>query len=331
MKNALLMTLLAATLSAAEVTSKPKDENPQAALAQQLQGAGVKSIALEASTFTAEVSVTGQVLDPVPLLSAYQDWISANLTATTSVQEWERLKKLQPTGEVSAKLLQSTEAEAKKAQAAAFVALQKLQLALGSEVLQQGRLEALLKGIAQGELALVRLDLPLGVMVENHPTASVTSIFNPEKPQTATWLGQAPVVSPLTQGPALLYTLEKPQASLRAGATVQGTLSLKESSAAWFVPESALVRASGKTFVYRETGEVSPHHVRCSVKLLQRTTRRGVEGWLVNGSLKAGDKIVSQGAFTLLAWETLENEDGGEVVEEIEKSEAKTTPPEKNK
>jgi hypothetical protein len=132
------------------------------------------------------------------------------------------------------------------------------------------------------------------------------------------------VASPLTLGPALLYILEKPQPGLRPGAAVQGTLTLEEKSSAWFIPESALLRADGKTFVYRETGEADPRHARCPVKLLQRTERHEVDGWLVSGSLKAGDKVVSQGAFTLLARETLGSEDGAETDKEKEKAETKT-------
>lgn len=323
MKTSLLLTLLAATLPAAESENepKPKGENPPVALAQKLQATGVKSVAIEATTFTPEIAVTGQVLDPVPLLSAYQEWLGANLGAITAEQEWERLKKLQATGGVSTKLLQTTEAEAKKSQGAAFVALQKLRLLVGSDALQQGQLESLLKGLGAGELALLRLDLPLAAEVKGHPSASVAAIFGPEKSQTASWLGQAPMASPLTLGPALLYKLEKPQPGLRPGAAVQGKLGLDEKVLAWFVPESAVLRADGKTFVYRETGETGSPHARCPVKLLQRTERHEIAGWLVSGSLKTGDKVVSQEAFTLLARESQGGED--ETAKEKEKPEAK--------
>ena len=328
MKTYLPLILLAATLPAAESENEPKrkDEHPPAASAEKLQAAGVKGVAVEAVAYAPEIAATGQVLDPLPLLGAFQEWIGTDLAATAAEQEGARLKKLQAAGGVSAKLLQAAEAEAKKSRVAAFVALQKLRSMLGAEASQSGRLETLLKGLGQGELALIRLDLPPAAEIKGHPTAEVASAFDPEKTQEATWLGQSPMASPLTLGQALLYTLEKPQPSLRPGASVQAKLTLQEKVTAWFIPESALLRADGKTFVYREAGV---RHERCPVKLLQRTEQHEVEGWLVSGSLKAGDKVVAQGAFTLLAAETLGDEDEGEADKKTGKPEAKSTEPTK--
>ena len=328
MKTHLPLLLLAATLSAAESEneSKRKDEHPPASAAEKLPAAGVKGIAIEPVTYAPEIAATGQVLDPLPLLVAYQEWIGADLAATAADQEGARLKKLQASGGVSAKLLQAAEVEAKKSRVAVFVALQKLQSMLGAEASQPGRLESLLKGLGQGDLALVRLDLAPAAEIKGHPSAKVASAFDPDKSQEATWLGQSPVASPLTLGQAMLYTLEKPQPSLRPGCAVQARLTHQEKGTAWFIPESALLRADGKTFVYREAG---PRHERCPVKLLQRAERHEVDGWLVSGPLKADDKVVAQGAFTLLAAETLGDDDEGQADKKTRKQETKSTEPTK--
>ena len=331
MKTYLSLALLAIVLPAAETPATPeakspdvKATDPKAALAQQLKAAGVKSAVVENASLQKEVTLTGQVVDPWPLVSSFQEWVSAQISAETAEQELSRLKKLQANNEVSAHLFQSTEAEALKARLATSLAYQKLLLNLGSDLLQQGRLENLLKRISRGESALVRLDLPLGLTLDEHPAAKIASVFSPTQSQVGNWASDAPAASPLTQGPALFYVVEKPQAALRPGATVQATLSTGKAASLAFVPDTALLRTNGKTFVYRETGEVSPHHVRCPLQLLQRTTLHDIDGWLVTGAITAGDKIVVQGAFTLLSWETLENEDGAEAV--VETPESQKTP-----
>ncbi len=336
MKPLLPLTLCSVVLTlgvnAANKPEETKAEDPKAALAQQLQAAGVRSAAVEMAASELSLSVSGQVLDPAVLGSQVQEWLTAKVAAEVAQDALLRLKKLQAIGEVSAQLFQTTEADAKKALLALEIAQQKLWSNWGLEIAGHKDIGTLLQRLARGELALVRLDLPLGTTPQPFPVATVSSIYNPQQTQKASYLGLAPTASSITQGPALFYLIEKPQATLRAGAVVDGIISLSQPSQTLpFVADKALVRAGGKTFVYRETGEVSPHHERCPLKLVQRTTWHGEEGWLVEGKIKAGDKIVVQGAFTLLAWETLENEDGGEKTEEPAKPASGTAAPEKTK
>lgn len=336
MKTYLPLVLIVVALSAAEkpATSEAKSPeakvaDPKAALAQQLKEAGIKSAAVEVAGMQKEVVLSGQVVDPLPLVNSFQEWVGAKISAETAEQELGRMEKLRANNEVSARLFRTTEAEALKARLATSIAYQKLLLNVGPDLLRQGRLENLLNSISSGESALVRLDLPLGLALDERPAAKIAAVFNPAQSQSGACVSYAPAVSPLTQGPALFYLVEKPQPALKPGAAVSATLPISKPATPAFVPEAALLRANGRTFVYRETGEVSPHHVRCPLQLLQRATLHDVDGWLVTGGIKAGDKIVVQGAFTLLSWETLEDEAGAEA--ELEKPESQATPPAKTK
>jgi len=336
MKTYFSLVLMAVALSAAETPTTPEAKSPEAkvadpkaALAQQLKAAGVKSAVVEVAGRQKEVVLTGQVVDPLPLVNSFQEWVGAKISAETAEQELSRMEKLRANNEISARLFRTTETEALKARLATSIAYQKLLLNVGPDLVRQGRLESLLNSITVGESALVRLDLPLGLALDERPAAKIATVFNPAQSQSGAWVSDAPAVSPLTQGPALFYLVEKPQPALRSGAAVQAKLHIGKPAPLAFVPETALLRANGWTFVYRETGEVSPHHVRCPLQLLHRATLRDVDGWLVTGGIKVGDKIVVQGAFTLLSWETLEDEAGAEA--ELEKPASQESPPAKSK
>jgi hypothetical protein len=107
----------------------------------------------------------------------------------------------------------------------------------------------------------------------------------------------AAAVDPKTQGQPFIFRVPDPSFSLRPGLSVTAYLEVPGPRRQGVViPRSAVVRQSGKTWVYVQTA--LDQFARREVSLEDPTA----EGWFAR-SISAGDRVVTTGAQTLLSEE----------------------------
>ena len=111
-------------------------------------------------------------------------------------------------------------------------------------------------------------------------------------------MSMASTIDPRTLGEGYLFRVAGLGTILRPGAAVTAYLQVPGKSAfGILIPQSAVVRSGGKTWVYRQVAE--DKFTRAEVNLDRSTAR----GWLVTQAVSAGDRIVTVGAQMLLSEE----------------------------
>ena len=259
----------------------------------------------------------GQILDPTPLVTLVNDARSAEVAAQLTSKDVDRTRQLRVTGEASERALQLAEAAATKDKLAAEIARQKLALGWGSSLAAQTDLATLTAQLAAGERSLVRIDLPPGTP-DLGKTAQIKfwSPFAAEDERLGDYLTTAPVAAP-GGGASVLFTSPANQEhGGRAGASIEARLVSAKRPELLFIPASAVVRADGKTFVFRPTDNVSHPFEHVILHDLTVAITPAGEGFAVRpGSLKKGDRIVTRAAVTLLSWETLGETDESKAPE----------------
>ena len=165
--------------------------------------------------------------------------------------------------------------------------------------------------VARFDTLLVRVDVPAGEIVDRRLTmARIVAVGQEDRPLTGQRVSVAPTVDPSTLGQGFLFRIAGASTSLRPGAAVVAYLQAPGAAQhGVIVPHSAIVRAGGKTWVFRqlEPDEFSRREVAAD-----RTTGKGV---LVLESLKPGDRIVVEGAQFLLSEEQKSQIQVGEEAE----------------
>ena len=165
--------------------------------------------------------------------------------------------------------------------------------------------------VARFDTLLVRVDVPAGEIVDRRLTmARIVAVGQEDRPLTGQRVSVAPTVDPSTLGQGFLFRIAGASTSLRPGAAVVAYLQAPGAAQhGVIVPYSAIVRAGGKTWVFRqlEPDEFSRREVAAD-----RTTGKGV---LVLESLKPGDRIVVEGAQFLLSEEQKSQIQVGEEAE----------------
>jgi hypothetical protein len=157
--------------------------------------------------------------------------------------------------------------------------------------------EALADELVSGRAALVRIDLPAGVIVTPPPAAvTLAATTNSARPRVARIVGRAPTTDPALQGDAYfgLVLDDPPLPGAVLAATVPHAATAVTGVA---VPASAVVWLDGSAVVYAERapGEFE----RRSVTLGPRRD----DQWNVSAGLAAGDRVVIAGAARLLSSE----------------------------
>ena len=100
------------------------------------------------------------------------------------------------------------------------------------------------------------------------------------------------------QGRGFLFLTENNPLKLTVGAAVSASLELAgEGTRGVFLPDSAVLRYEGATWVYRQRSPTS--FVRVPVSLGAPLPG----GWLIVDGLRANDRVVTQGAQVLLSEE----------------------------
>lgn len=298
--------VVAAVLFAAGVLPGPSAEPASEAPAPATEGitlepaerawAGVQVATLQAASVTTEQHGYARGIDVGALAAIDAESQMARATASASGAEAARLQSLYAADQsASLRSVEAARAQAASDRIRIDLARRRVGLEYGAGLarLGPGGVHALVSEVANGNAALVRIDIPgafltvgQSVRVGGDEGASMVRILGPAaaadaKLQTAGAL--AIVRGPLAQ---TMLTGRILPASMAGGAAKSGVV----------VPRAAIVRWQGARWVYRQAGSG-----------FERVELVGGEpteaGWLVTEGLSAGDKIAIAGAGSLLAVE----------------------------
>ena len=146
---------------------------------------------------------------------------------------------------------------------------------------------------------VARIDLPVG---QSLPATTNVARIVPTGQESnvlpADRVAPTPVIDPKSPGQSFLFRLRQGQFGLRPGLAVTAYLPLAGAGSRGFrVPAAAVVRLSGKSYVYVQAA--ADQFVRREVRVDSPVD----SGYLVTGRLASGDRIVITGAQTLLSEE----------------------------
>jgi biotin carboxyl carrier protein len=152
--------------------------------------------------------------------------------------------------------------------------------------------------VARFDRLLARVDVPAGdIVAANVPAANIVPLGYESRPIRAERVSLAAAVDPRTQGQAFLFRVPDPSFALRPGLSVTAYLRLPGAPRRGVVvPRAAVVRQSGRTWVYVQTA--LDEFARRELNLEDPAP----EGWFTR-SLAAGTRVVTTGAQALLSEE----------------------------
>jgi biotin carboxyl carrier protein len=152
--------------------------------------------------------------------------------------------------------------------------------------------------VARFDRLLARVHVPAGdIVVANVPAADIVPLGYASRAIRAERVSLAAAVDPKTQGQPFLFRVPGPSFALRPGLSVTAYLQLPGAARhGVVVPRPAVVRQSGRTWVYVQT--TADEFTRREVNLEDPAG----DGWFTR-SLVAGTRVVTTGAQALLSEE----------------------------
>ena len=207
------------------------------------------------------------------------------------------MKVLAEQNNASARALQAAQAATRRDQLLIDSIAAKIALSWGKAMAERSGLAALARSLALGEVALVRLDLPAGETLSSSPTsARLTSLAAEEHPVTGEFFSAAATMDPQTQGQGFLFLASGN--GLAPGTAVTGYMRVAgEASGGVIVPGEAGLRHEGKAWVYLQAGD--DEFIRREIPLDRPADR----GWFISGGITVKDRVVVNGAQTILSEE----------------------------
>ena len=153
--------------------------------------------------------------------------------------------------------------------------------------------------VARFDHLLARVDVPVGETIDPRLTsARIVAVGHEDQPITGQRVSVASSVDPATLGEGFLFRLSGAAPWLRPGAAVVAYLRAPGAAAqAVLVPNSAVIRFAGKTWVYRQIADDKFSRREIS------SLRTNEQGFLVTQALTGGDRVVTSGAQLLLSEE----------------------------
>jgi hypothetical protein len=273
---------------------------------KEQEQAGLKIAPLEAATLSPEIKAFGRVMDPAPLAATLAEVASARVALDASTKELNRLKILHAQDQnVSTRVLEAAEATARRDQLLLQTAEVKMVTAWGKPIAAQADLPAFVHALATLDMALVRVDVPLGDALKAPPSkVRIASMSSPDNPVEAQFLGAASTADPQTQGQGFLLLVKN--SAFTPGATVVAWLDAGGAEEKGVtVPRAAVVRHEAEAFIYLQTADEL--FERKKIELHHPTAK----GWFIDEELKPGQNIVVVGAQQLLS-EELKGQGGEE-------------------
>jgi hypothetical protein len=264
--------------------------------------AGIVCAPLEEKLVPLEVVSYGRVQSAAPLLTLDTERSQAETALAASKAEYERTKTLFHDNEnASRKALDQAQAQFLADQLRVQSANRQLSLEWGEVVTSLSREEqaVLTERLSKRTTELVRVTLLPGEILGARPKGARVSIAgNEEKFAQATRVFESPQVDPKGQGQGFLLRLDDAGPLFGPGAAVTAHLQVEgEPRRGVVIPRSAIVRYSGRTWVYALVDE--SHLARREVSLDQPTP----SGWFSSSSLASRVPIVVEGPQMLLSEE----------------------------
>lgn len=254
---------------------------------------------LKAAQHTPEVTAYGTVLDPTPLMTAQAEIATTKVALNSAEQAAGRAKLLFEQGEnVARKTLETAEADLRANEIKVKALQAQMAVEWGSQIsqLSSNDMHTLLKSLVYGRTVLVRVELPAGQTISAGLTSARISSLNATNWTEAKVVSTATKVDPKTQGEGLILECESSQ--LKPGAAVSALLQTTQTpQSGVIIPETAIVQFVGKAWTYVQSGTNA--FTRKEISL--QTPVDG--GWFETKGIKAGDRVVTQGAQELVSEE----------------------------
>jgi len=286
--------------SAASAEPAKEHENELKVDAETQKRIGIESMNLQAMTLTPEVQAFGRVVNVSGLVSTVAEIETARAASQASQAELARLRNLAAQNNTSERALQAAEATAVRDQTQFQAAQLRLTADWGSTLASRQDLPQIVQALAALQSALVEVDVPAGVIAPNVVPTGVRlyALADKEHPQQATYFGIAPGVDAQFQSEGFFFLIATNLLHLGSGAALTGFIALPgDPQSGALLPEGAVVRHNGFTWVYLQTGDQT--FERRQVNLDTPVSN----GWFIRSQLKPGDKVVSAGAQQLLSQE----------------------------
>ena len=242
-----------------------------------------------------ELRLTGHVTDSLALVSAVADLESVRSVAAASQRELERTQKLADQNNTSTRALEAAQVAVVHDRLVWKSAQAKLAADWGLHFISRTNLAEFADQLADGQQALVRLNLPMGTALQTPPATAKIFPMNDEANAVDAQFADDLGVDPASQMQMLLFTADG--AKLPRGAAVSATLKTSgELVNGVAIPASAILRHDGKGWVFVHTGEND--FSRREVQL-----DRPVAGGFFSAELSATNRVVVTGVQTLLSAE----------------------------
>lgn len=233
-------------------------------------------------------------LDVAPLAAIIAEIDTAEAAAAASTAEARRLEALyRQDVSASRRSVEAARAQAQGDMARVRLAQQRIGIEFGPGLLRLGVMQVrqLAAAIANGEAALVRIDIPganlapgTAVSVAAGPATSMVRVLGPAGAADAR-LQSAGVLAVL-RGPIARQSL--------TGRVLTARIAAGPARAGLLVPRDAIVRFQGQMWVYRLTA-------KGFVRVALSDPVSVSEGWLVGSGLSPADRIAVRGGAGLLA------------------------------
>ena len=260
---------------------------------------GLETTELAPATLAPEVKCYGRVLDSSPLVGLLSNVATARASLEASSKEYQRVKALFDQGaNASARALQAAEAAMKRDQIALQTSEAQLVSAWGKSVADQPDLSGFVQSLTTLQTVLARVDLPAGELATSMPIGGRLLVPGTGQPITGRFLGPAATTDPQVQGQGFLLVVTNSRARLSPGLAITGFLQLPgEPLRGVIAPETAVVRAAERIWVYVQTG--ATNFTRWSIN----QDHPVANGWFVTAGIRPKDRVVTTGAQTLLSEE----------------------------
>jgi hypothetical protein len=292
---------------------KAKEGDAAAADAHETNEEGVVKLALDKQTLIGlqlaspepaamapVISGFARVLDPSGLIGSISEIELAQATVTASQKEFDRLKVLhQQNQNVSTRVLETAEATLKHDLLTADAARLKVLNAWGRAILDRPDLATFVRSLAEQTNALVRVDLPLSQSINFTPKeAFLTGVANEKTSAMASFVSRLSSVDPQSQGQGFLFLVTQKPNEWSIGTALTAHLEKGDKGPQGFVvPRSAVVRSQGVPWIYVQKGADT------FARLELDTQRPSPKGWFVTNGLSATNRMIVQGAQTVLSQE----------------------------
>jgi len=174
----------------------------------------------------------------------------------------------------------------------------RLILSWGRTLADQKDLPGLIQSLTSLEAVLVRIDLPLGEILQSQPVGIRISSLSGRACE-GELLGPSPTMDPQTQGRGFISLIKTNACGLSAGEAVTAYLKMSgEPVAGVIIPRDAVVRTEGAGWVY-VLNAAGDAFTRIQIALDRPTEA----GWFITKAVSANDYVVVIAAQQLLSME----------------------------